>query len=132
VNSRVFDLGAGAALGMYLAPTDGTGMHFAMRSPNGALDLVTAAPPVPADSIWHHVAVTIDAGGVVVLYVDGAAVKTQPSAGVRVQDFSGAAVTEAFLGKARDSQPYFNGAIDELRIGCRAYTPDEIKNLARP
>lgn len=131
-NSRALDLGAGAGLGMYLAPTDGTGMRFHMHSPNGTFDLVTASPPVPADSLWHHVAVTVDAGGVVVLYVDGAPVRTQPSAGVRVQDFSGAAVAEAFLGRAREAQPFFQGSLDELRIGCRAYTPDEIKNLAHP
>lgn len=128
--SRVFDFGAGSTHSLYLAPTDGTGMHVGMKSPSGTFDLVTATPPVPADSTWHHVALTMDNGRVVVLFVDGTPVKTQSSASVKAADFAG--LDEAFLGKSRGDDPYFNGSIDELRIGCRAFTPDEIRNLAHP
>jgi len=129
-NSRVFDFGTAATHEIYLAPNDGTGMHFGMKSPAGTFDLVTSAPPIQADSTWHHVAVTMDAGNTVVLFVDGMPVKTQPSPSVRPADFANLA--EAYLARSRGQDPYFNGAIDELRIGCRAFTPDEIKNLSRP
>ena len=128
--SRVYDFGAAATHSLFLAPTNGTGMHFGMRSPAGTFDLETTTVPVPADSTWHHVAVTMDAGNVVVLFVDGAPIRTQPSPTVRPSDF--AAVTEGFLGKSRAQDPYLHGAIDELRIACRAFTPDEIRNLSRP
>ena len=62
--------------------------------------------------------------------IDGTPVKTQSSASVKPADF--AALDEALLGKSRGDDPYFAGSIDELRIGCRALTPDEIKNLAHP
>jgi hypothetical protein len=128
--SRVFDFGTGSTHALYLSPDDGTGMHVGMKSPAGTFDLVTTTPPISADSMWHHVAVTMDAGRVVVLFVDGTPVKTQSSASVKPADF--AALDEALLGKSRGDDPYFAGSIDELRIGCRALTPDEIKNLAHP
>jgi len=129
-NSRVFDFGTATTHDIYLTPNDGTGMHFGMKSPAGTLDLVTSSPPIPADSTWHHVAVTMDAGNTVVLFVDGMPMKTQPSPSVHPADFAN--LTEAYLGRSRGQDPYFNGAIDELRIACRAFTPDEIKNLSRP
>ncbi len=128
-DARAFDFGAGSTHSIYLAPNDGTGMHLGMKSPRGTFDLVTSTPPVPADSTWHHVAITMDGGNVVVLYVDGVPVKTQSSASVRVSDFE-TSLDEAYLGRSRGTHPYFEGGIDELRIGCRALTPDEIKNLA--
>jgi len=129
-DARVFDFGTDATHALFLEPTNGTGMHVGMKSPAGSFDMVTPTPPVPADSTWHHVAITMDSGNVVVLFVDGTPVKTQSSASVRVADF--AALEEAFLAKSRSAGPYFNGGIDELRVGCRALTPDEIKNLSHP
>ena len=128
--SRLFDFGKGTTHDMYLSPNDGTGMHFNMTSPAGTLDITTATPPIPADSTWHHVAITMDPGNVAVLYVDGVALQTQPSSTVKASDF--ADLDELYLGKSRATDPYFDGAIDELRIGCRALTPDEIKNLSQP
>jgi len=128
VGSRLFDFGTSDTHSIYLSPNDGTGMHFAMKSPAGTFDLVTSSPPVPADATWHHVAVSVDSGGVVVLFVDGAPVKTQPSSQVKPADFANLA--DVYLGRSRAQDPYFDGAIDELRIACRALTPDEIKNLA--
>ncbi|NVB84972.1 MAG: LamG domain-containing protein [Kofleriaceae bacterium] len=127
VGARLFDFGTGTTHSIYLAPDDGTGIHVGMKSPAGAFNLISATP-LAAGTTWHHVAVTMDAGRVVVLYVDGAPVKTQSSTTVRPSDF--ATLEEAYLGRSRGNDPYFDGAIDELRIGCRALTPDEIKNLA--
>jgi hypothetical protein len=129
-DSRVFDFGTGSTHDIYLSANDGTGMHFGMKSPAGTFDLVTSSPPIDADSTWHHVALTMDQGNTVVLFVDGAPVKTQPSPNVHAGDFANLA--EAYLARSRGDDPYFNGAIDELRIACRAFTPDEIKNLSRP
>ena len=128
--SRIFDFGTGTTAFVYLAPTDGTGMHFAMVSPAGVFDLVSASPPVAADDTWHNVAVTVDAAGLVTMYADGAAIASGTSADVHPSDFAGA--TDLWLGKSRFPDPYLDGSIDELRIGCRALTADEIKNLAQP
>ena len=105
-------------------------MHFAMVSPHGVFDLVS--PTVPfTDDAWHHVAVTVAPDGMVTLYADGAAIATKMSPAVTPADF--AASTDLWLGKSRfASDPYFHGAMDELRIGCRALSADEIMNLSRP
>jgi hypothetical protein len=108
-------------------------MHFGMASPSGAPYDLEAATPVPADNAWHHVAVTVDATDHVTLYIDGASVAsgsaaTDGASYVRAGDFT--TVTDYSLGKSRFSDPYLNGAIDDLRISCRAYTSDEIKSLA--
>lgn len=128
-NAKVFDFGS-SNTDLYLAPNDGTGMHVELKSPSGTIDLITAAPPVPADSTWHHVAVTMDAGNIVVLYVDGAPATTQASSTVKPGDFAN--TTQAYLARSRGNDPFFNGAIDELRVSCRAFTSDEIKNLSHP
>ncbi|HVK72768.1 MAG TPA: LamG domain-containing protein [Kofleriaceae bacterium] len=126
-NSRLFDFGTGTALYLYLAPTDGTGTHVGMQSPAGTFDLVTTAPAIADDGEWHHVALVVDAS-TVLLYVDGAVAKQQTSPTVRPSDF--AATTDNWLGRSRVAHPAFDGAIDELRISCRAFTPDEIKMLS--
>ncbi len=127
--ARVFDFGTATTRFIYLAPSDGAGMHFAMVSENGAFDLVSPTVPVSADGMWHHVAATVAADGTVTLYADGAAGARGTSANVTPADF--ASMTDLWLGKSRFPDPYLHGAIDEMRIGCRALTADEIKDLSR-
>lgn len=127
--ARVFDFGTGTTRFIYLAPSDGTGMHFAMVSENGVFDLASPTVPFTADGMWHHVAATVAANGVVTLYADGAVVASATSPDVKPADF--ASMTDLWLGKSRFPDPYFHGAIDELRIGCRALTADEIADLSR-
>jgi len=128
--ARIFDFGTGTTRFIYLAPTDGAGMHFAMVAESGVFDLVTATPPLAADDSWHHVAATVATGGAVTLYVDGAVVGSGVSDKVKPSDF--ASMTDLWLGKSRFPDPYLHGAVDDLRIGCRALTADEIKNLSHP
>ena len=89
------------------------------------------SPTVPfaAGAQWHHVAVTAGRGAVK-LYADGAQIASGTSAQVTPADF--ASMTDLWLGKSRFPDAYLDGAIDELRIGCRALTADEIENLSRP
>ncbi|HVK83314.1 MAG TPA: LamG domain-containing protein [Kofleriaceae bacterium] len=128
--SRVFDFGTGTTSFIYLAPSDGAGMHFAMVSPNGLFDLVSPTVPFAGDGSWHHVAVTVAADHSVKLYADGAVIASGASPDVTPADFASA--TDLWLGKSRFPDAYFDGAIDELRIGCRALTADEIVTLSRP
>jgi hypothetical protein len=131
--ARIFDFGTAKTAFVYLAPEGVTGMHFAMASPSGAPYDLEAPAAVPADNAWHHVAVTVDANDNVSLYIDGASVVSGSAAKdaatyVKAGDFT--SITDYSLGKSRFSDPYLNGAIDDLRISCRAYTGDEIKSLA--
>lgn len=126
-NSHVFDFG-GATTDIYLAPYNGTSqLAVGVTSAGGSLTITHS--PIAADDSWHHVAVTMDATSNVSLYLDGVQVEAQ-STTAKASDFAGAAITQAYLAKSRSSDPYFDGSIDDLRIACRAYTPDEISNLA--
>lgn len=130
--ARIFDFGRGlgqdAESFIYLAPTDGTGTRFAMVAPTGAFDMIAPSPLLSADSAWHHIAVTVAADGTVTMYADGTSAHTDVSDVVTPGDLG--ELTELWLGKSRFPDSYLNGSIDELRISCRAYTADEIKNLS--
>lgn len=128
--SRVFDFGTGTTAFIYLAPSDGAGMHFAMVAPTGVFDLISPTVPFAGDDTWHHVAVTVSTDHTVRLYADGVVIASALSPNVTPADFAG--VTDLWLGKSRFPDPYLDGSLDELRVGCRALTGDEIKNLAHP
>jgi hypothetical protein len=139
--ARIFDFGTGSGSSMYLTAFDdhggNHGMRFAMFSPTAAFDMFTPTPPIAADDTWHHVAVTVAPSGdtdeMVRMYVDGAVVLTQiNTTGIKISDYK--ATTQNYLGKSRfvDTDPYLHAALDDLRISCRAFTADEIKNLSRP
>lgn len=126
---------------------DGAAPHFAMiTSTADNIDLVASSNPFDngsgsADGKWHHLAVTVapdgsDAGkSDVTMYGDGAVIgsaTTTASVSAFSSATTGAPMTSYWLGKSRFSDPYLAGSLDELRVSCRAYTADEIKNLATP
>jgi hypothetical protein len=129
-SSRIFDFGNGLSTYFYLSLTDGTGMHLGMAAPGkGAFDLATDTQPITGDDVWHHVAVTL-ASGRATIYVDGVAVKSQTGWTIKPSDLG--ATAENWLGRSRAGDRFMTGLLDELRIACRAFTPDEITNLSRP
>ncbi|MEZ4239496.1 MAG: LamG domain-containing protein [Myxococcota bacterium] len=126
--ARIFDFGTSDdATFVYLSPNDGTGLHFGMASPSGTFDLQTGIL-FAADDSWHPVAVTMNAANLVVLYVDGV-IATTGTSDVLPADL--AALDDNMLGRSRVfADPYLDGSIDELRIGCRAFTQDEVRNFS--
>ncbi len=139
------DTGATGEQWLDLISYDGVAPHFAMiTSTADNVDLVGSKNPFDdgtgnADGKWHHLAVTVapDPGDAtkndVTMYADGAVIGTTTTTAY-VSAFSstttGAPMTHYWLGKSRFSDPYLDGSIDDLRVSCRAYTGDEIKNLA--
>lgn len=132
VFTRIFDFGDGGTF-FFLTPSDNGGkMRFAMgKAGMPAFDLI-GSRQFPADDAWHHAAVTINAG-VVTLYLDGAPIAPGTMSPERNPgEYS--AVTNNLLGKSQFplADSYLDGALDDLRVSCRAYTADEIKALAFP
>lgn len=124
--SRIFDFGGTDDNFMFLANNPEGKLAFNIHHKLIDTNTVTAVG-VPADSNWHHVAVVVNAlTGTV--YVDGAA-SGLPIV-LPITPVGLGATNEHWLGKSRFPDPYFKGAFDELRIACRAYSADEIKNLA--
>jgi hypothetical protein len=129
-SSRVFDFGTGTTSYIYLAVTDGTGIHFGMAAPSKpAFDLATPTQPLTVDGKWHHLAVTLLAG-TATIYVDGTSMATKGGTTIKPTDLG--ATTQNWLGQSRAGDRYLSGSLDELRIACRAFTLDEITNLSRP
>jgi hypothetical protein len=130
-SSRIFDFGTGANSYIYLSLTDGTGLHFGMAAPGKTTFNLAAPPELTVDGRWHHIAVTLLAG-TVRIFVDGVQKATMGGTTIRPTDLG--ATTENWIGQSRvmGVDRYLNGSLDELRIACRAYTPDEITNLSRP
>jgi Concanavalin A-like lectin/glucanases superfamily len=128
--SRLFEFATGTSSFTYLTPADGSGKpHFAMVAPAGIFDLV-AANPYPTDQAWHHLAVTVASNGDATLYLDGASIASANSPDVGVSSFT--SVSDGWIGRSHfvSTDPYLNASVDEFRVSCRAYTADEIKNLA--
>jgi hypothetical protein len=130
-SSRIFDFGTGTTSYIYLQVSDGTGIHFGMAAPSKpAFDLATTTQPLSVDGQWHHLAVTL-LSGTATLYLDGAPA-VPPKSGNTIKPSDLGATTQNWLGQSRGPDRYLSGSLDELRIACRAFTPDEITNLSRP
>jgi len=129
--ARVFDFGTanGDATDrwMFLAPRNGTNaLQFSLHTPTADMDLISNTT-VPTDSAWHHLAVVMSPAAATV-YMDGVSVAN--TATPLAPSELGAA-TQNWLGRSRfGTDAYLTGSLDELRISCRAYTADEIVNLA--
>jgi len=126
---RVLDFGTGTDNYMFLSPNNGvTGtLRFAIRTPTAAEQAVTASTPLTEG--WHHVAIVIDgAAGTLQLYQDGLLVASGATA-VLPKDLGN--TTQNWLGRSQfEADPYFGGALDDLRIYDRALSPGEVRYLA--
>jgi len=128
-SERVFDFGAGTDRYLMLTPCASSGVTcFSMtitgvsgeRSING-----NAALPI---GTWVHVAVTLS-GSVGTLYVNGLAVGSNTDmflAPFRIWDSN-----QNWIGRSQyNSDPYFNGKIDDFRIYHGALSVDDVASLA--
>jgi hypothetical protein len=87
----------------------------------------TSATLSPQSGIWGHVAVVLQAG-TGRLYFDGQEVATGT---ISVKPSALGETSINVLGKPLYlGEPFLAAAIDELRISCRAYQPNEIRMLA--
>jgi len=127
---RLFAFGGGIDRYLTLAPRAGSGKPRLSMSVNGRfgernIDSTVAFPV----GRWVHVAVTLS-GRVGTLYLDGAAVGTNPDlflAPFRLWD-----TRQNWIGRSHfDTEPYFNGLIDDFRIYRGALGADGVLALAQ-
>ena len=126
---RIFDfssdlLGSNSNRYLFLTPSNGSGIRFAIRN-GGSEQTVTTSAPL-ATGQWQHVAVTLS-GGTARIYLNGvqaasAAVNITPS------QFS---PKYNYLGKsAFPADPLFKGRLDEVRVADYAFTATQIATMA--
>ncbi|MEM7282442.1 MAG: LamG-like jellyroll fold domain-containing protein, partial [Pseudomonadota bacterium] len=118
--------------GLIWSDVSGTANDFMLSVLNNRLSFLdgdtgqtTTGNTVLNDGVWHHVAVTRQAGGNVSLYVDGALDATG-SAGTALLT---ANPNIAFCGNLVDNR-YYDGLMDDVRQYDRALTVTEIIQLA--
>jgi hypothetical protein len=125
---RIFDFGSGTASYMFLTPTGGTSLRFAITKAGGGGESILDGPSNLATG-WHHIAIVIDgATKAMQLYLDGSIVRTATTQTLP-KDLGN--TTQNWLGQSQYADPYFNGSLDDFRIYNRALGAAEVAQLAR-
>lgn len=122
---RLFDFGNGTANYLFVTPSNGGNLRFAIRN-GGAEQQLNA--PVPNIGEWTHVAVTL-IGDTGTLYVNGAPVDTRTI----TLNPSHIAPVVNYLGDSQFiADPLFHGAIDDFRVYSSGLNAAEVSALASP
>jgi hypothetical protein len=105
------------------------------RSGQTPVDQAVVAPYPTGTTLigaWHHFAFT-RSGNIGRLYFDGVEIGANNAMTYKPSDITIAATgaPHAWLGRSTFADPYLNGSLDEVRISCRAFTADEIRQLSR-
>jgi hypothetical protein len=123
--ARLFDFGTGTNNYMFLAPSNGGAVRFAIRTPSVNEQQITGPAVLPAGE-WSHVAVTLS-GNTGMLYVNGSPVATNNAMTLRPSSLG--ITTQNWIGRAQFADPYLNGRVDDFRIYSRALSGPEIGKL---
>jgi arabinan endo-1,5-alpha-L-arabinosidase len=129
--NRIFDFGAadGSSF-MYLSPAglgaSGQELRFGLVTPAGAHDV--GFPYVMPLREWTHVGVVLR-GDTATLYLNGRPVVSQEGVSANPRDM-GTTTRNSFGRSTFPADPSFDGAIDDVRLSCRAYADREIAQLA--
>lgn len=121
---RIFDFGNGTSQYLFLSPSNGSVMRFAIKNGGGEQTLSTSPLAVGQ---WVHVAVTLN-GNTGTLYVNGSQAAVNPAVSINPSDFNPAV---NFIGDSQFSaDPLFNGRIDDFRIYNYALTSTQVAAIA--
>ncbi len=123
---RIYDFGTGTTVNMFLVPTTGSTIRFAITTSGGSGEQRingTAALPTGA---WKHVAVT-KSGSTGTLYVDGVQVGQNTS--LTLSPSSLGNTTNNWIGRSQYADPYLDGQVDDFRIYNRALSASEVQSL---
>lgn len=124
--SRIFDFGTGTTTNMFLTPSAGSTIRFAITTGgNGAEQQINGRAVLSAGS-WKHVAVTLS-GNLGILYVDG--VEVGRNANITLRPSSLGYTNQNYLGRSQYYDPYLDGQLDDFRIYDRALSGTEIQGL---
>jgi len=110
--------------------------EFRLRTGDGVLEFghqtseaedyvfYTSSSPVTTGR-WHHVAVTLEKGGLVHFYIDGMLAGTAS----QTADFGILNNEPVRIGGRKDGYSFFNGQLDDVRIYDRVLTAEQMEGL---
>ncbi|HCE45181.1 MAG TPA: hypothetical protein DET40_16705 [Lentisphaeria bacterium] len=123
--ARVFDFGDSRENYMFMTPTDGKVLKFAIRIPGGQEQAVLGKEPIKTGS-WQHVVLTLS-GNTGILYVDGKEVGRNSN--ITLKPSSLGKTQQNYLGKSQWPDPYLAGMVDDFTIFNKALSADEIEKI---
>ena len=124
---RLFDFGTGTDDYMYLVPTTGSTVRFAITTSGGGGEQVINGSTGLATGAWVHVAVT-KVGNTGRLYVNGTQVGS--NTGMTLSPNSLGITTQNWIGRSQYSgDPYLDGRVDDFRIYNRGLTTGDVTSL---
>ena len=117
----------------------GNRVGFELRIKEGALSayadfggamrgVTTAGTHQLAENQWYHVAVTVDRGGAMQLYVDGQVVDSVNVSGYRVKTLVHG--EDVFVGADSGTHGFLHGKLDDIRFYDRVLSSEEVLSLA--
>ena len=119
---RIFEFGNDTNSYMFLTPSNGSVMRFAIK--NGGGEQIVQTSPLPVGQ-WTHVAVTLGRSQAT-LYVNGAPVSNS-AVTIKPSDFH---PTQNFLGESQYvADPLFDGRLDDVVIADSVLTQVQIAGL---
>ena len=121
---RLFDFGYDTDHYLFLTPSNGKVMRFAIK--NGGNELTIDCPSKLDVLKWRHVAVTIGKEKTAI-YVDGDEVASSSGINIKPSDIQ---PVLNYIGRSQfSSDPYLTAYIDDARIYNYALTADEVKQV---
>ncbi|EDY20621.1 Ricin B lectin [Chthoniobacter flavus Ellin428] len=126
--ARIFDIGWGTSAYMFLAPSNGTNIRYAITTSGGAGEQRIDGTSIPSTGVWHHFAVTLS-GTLGILYVDG--VEVGRNSNMTLQPSNLGNTPQNYVGKSQFNDPYLNGLVDDLRIYNYGLSASEVSALAQ-
>jgi hypothetical protein len=121
---RIFDFGIDTEHYMFLTPSTGSVMRFAIK--NGEGEQTVDCKTKLSTNVWKHVVVTI-AKGKTTIYIDGVVAASSSSITICPTDFL---PVMNYLGRSQFiSDPYFIGYLDDVRIYNYAVDAEEVQAM---
>lgn len=123
---RIFDFGNDTEHYMFLTPSCGNGMRFAIKNGGSEEQLTTSSL---STTKWNHIALTMGADGVK-LYINGELKKETTSITLRPSDIK---PVMNYIGRSQFStDPFLKGYVKDFRIYNYALSTDEIAEVYNP
>lgn len=122
---RIWDFGNGTSQYMFLCPSSGSGVRFAIK--NGGDEQQVSYSKRITPNTWVHVALTLGDEGAA-LYVDGEQVSSNPNVTIRPADIR---PVMNYIGRSQfAADPLYKGQVDDFRIYNYALSADEVRSIA--
>jgi hypothetical protein len=121
---RIFDFGSSTTVNMFLVPTSGSAIRFAITTGgSGAEQRINGSSALPT-GVWKLVGVTLS-GSTGRLYVDG--VQVGQNTAMTLRPSSLGSTSRNWLGRSQyTGDAYLDGQIDDFRIYNRALSAAEV------